>query len=114
MSSAEKQERRNTSLFITGFAVMFFGAVIATVGVFYTLLIDGLDNPLPSILAVDDSVIRFLGTRSYEITTTGLALLCLGALLKWRAETWQRALERTNRPVSYDTLMAKRGTRRFQ
>lgn len=96
----------------SSFYTILIGLVLTIFGGIYTFAIDIAKNPTPSVLAVDDAWIRFLGTYSHRIAVIGIALLMLGSLYRLFAKRMENVLEKTNRSVSYDTLVAKRSARR--
>lgn len=91
---AQRIENRNTVSYYFGVTCSGIGIVLITLGVVY--ITSCLVNPVVTA-TISDSWIRTMAHTRYDITWIGLALFCLGALLKWRAEDSQTALEKTNR-----------------
>lgn len=100
MNYADKVSRKNDRMKVVAMGINALSIIALVVGLIYVVSIDVVRSPLVSIMAVDDSWVRFLGTESYYIIYSSMALLCLGTLLRWRAEDSEESLEKTNRYVS--------------
>ncbi len=98
MIDTERIENRNTMLYAIGLIIAGSGILSLTVGATY-IICNSTAHFIVSMTG--DSWMRALVVNRYINCWIGLMLLCLGTLLKWRAEDSQEALERTNRYINY-------------
>ncbi len=105
MSNAERLENRSTIMYAIGLIIAGSGILSFMIGAIYIVRIKTAHFVISTI---GDSWMQALVVNQYNNCWIGIMLLCLGTLLKWRAEDDQMMLEKTNRSVSYDTLMANR------
>lgn len=109
MTNSEKQENRNTLLYAVGLAMMIFGVICSIIGATYMVLHANVGQ---FVAYTDNSWMQAVSSKRHDTFWVGILLTCIGIFFQRRADDAQTALEHTNRPVSYDTLMAKRSARR--
>ncbi|KKU70896.1 MAG: hypothetical protein UY31_C0014G0003 [Candidatus Wolfebacteria bacterium GW2011_GWE1_48_7] len=106
---ARRAENRNNFHYCLGLLLAGIGVVCMILGTMYIMSCSV--TPV-TVATIDDSWIRTMVGVRYDALWVGLSLLCLGTLLKWRAEDSQTTLEKTNCSVDYDILTARRSERR--
>lgn len=99
MSNAERIENRNTLLYGIGLVIAGSGILSLMIGAIYIMC---LKTAHVVISVTGDAWMQAFAANRYTECLVGMMLICLGTLVKWRAEDSQTALERTNRYVSYN------------